>query len=178
MADKTFWPDSDPLLRAYYDHEWGFAEHDDPKLFELLTLEGMQAGLSWLTVLRKHEAFVTAFHHFDIAAVAKMSPADIDNLMVNPELIRSRTKLQSVITNAQAIQKIQAEFGSFDEFLWQFVDHVPIVNHPQATTDIPAQTTLSQTVAKALKKRGFKFVGPVITYSFLQAAGLVNDRFD
>jgi DNA-3-methyladenine glycosylase I len=177
MTENNFWPDSDPLLRNYYDQEWGFPEHDDQKLFELLTLEGMQAGLSWLTVLRKREAFVAAFHQFKIETVAKMSSTDIDALMENPGLIRSRNKLNSVITNAQAIQKVQAEFGSFDEFLWQFVDHTPILNHPKSNADIPAQTELSQTVAKTLKKRGFKFVGPVITYSFLQAAGLVNDRF-
>jgi DNA-3-methyladenine glycosylase I len=177
MADETFWPDSDPLLRKYYDDEWGFPEHDDQKLFELLTLEGMQAGLSWLTVLRKRQAFLDAFHQFEIDTVAKMSSTDVDALMENPGLIRSRNKLNSVISNAQAIQKVQAEFGSFDEFLWQFVDHTPIINHPKSNADIPAQTELSQTVAKALKKRGFKFVGPVITYSFLQAAGLVNDRF-
>ena len=177
MSDKTFWPDSDPLLRKYYDKEWGVPVHDDRKLFELLTLEGMQSGLSWLTVLRKRHAFVDAFHQFEIEIVAKMSSTDVDVLMENPGLIRSRNKLNSVITNAQAIQKVQAEFGSFDEFLWQFVDHSPIVNHPKSNADIPAQTELSQTVAKALKKRGFKFVGPVITYSFLQAAGLVNDRF-
>lgn len=177
MTEHNFWPDSDPLLRNYYDQEWGFPEHDDQKLFELLTLEGMQAGLSWLTVLRKREAFVAAFHQFKIETVAKMSSTDVDALMQNPGLIRSRNKLNSIITNAQAIQKVQAEFGSFDEFLWQFVDHTPIVNHPKSNADIPSQTELSQTVVKALKKRGFKFVGPVITYSFLQAAGLVNDRF-
>ena len=177
MTENNFWPDSDPLLRNYYDQEWGFPEHDDQKLFELLTLEGMQAGLSWLTVLRKREAFVAAFHQFKIETVAKMSSTDVDALMENPGLIRSRNKLNSVITNAQAIQKVQAEFGSFDEFLWQFVDHTPIINHPKSNADIPSQTELSQTVAKALNKRGFKFVGPVITYSFLQAAGLVNDRF-
>lgn len=177
MTETNFWPDSDPLLRAYYDTEWGQPVHDDQHLFELLTLEGMQAGLSWLTVLRKRDAFKVAFHDFDIKRVAEMSEADIDALMQNPDLIRSRAKLNSVITNARAIQAVQQTFESFDEFLWQFVDHTPIINHPQTNADIPAQTELSQTLAKALKKRGFKFVGPVITYSFMQAAGLVDDRF-
>lgn len=177
MADEKLWPQTDPLLQQYYDAEWGRPVHDDQKLFEILTLEGMQAGLSWLTVLRKRAAFVSAFHQFDIGSVAKMSDADIDALMQNPALIRSRNKLHSVITNAQAIQAVQNEFGSFDAYLWRFVAGKPIINHPRSNADIPAQTPLSQAIAKDLKKRGFKFVGPVITYSFLQAAGLVNDRF-
>ncbi|KRM72018.1 DNA-3-methyladenine glycosylase I [Lacticaseibacillus brantae] len=177
MADEDFyWANATPELRAYHDQEWGIPQHGDDNLFELLSLETYQAGLSWQIVLKKRAAFNKAFHHFQINRVAKMTSEEIDALMTNPDIIRNRRKLEATVTNAQAIQRVQAEFGSFDQYLWDFVAGEPIVNAPKSPDEVPAQTELSQLVSKDMKKRGFKFVGPVTIYSYLQGAGLVDDH--
>ncbi len=178
MTSRLAWAERDPLLLAYHDHEWGKPLHDDRALFELLSLEGFQAGLNWLMVLKKRAAINRAFHQFDIARVAKMTADDLAQLQANPELIRNRMKLQAVVTNAQAILRVQAEFGSFDRYLWGFVAGKPVVNRPQTEADIPTQSPLSQQIAKDMKKRGFKFVGPVIIYSYLEGAGLIDDHLE
>ncbi|MFD1484597.1 DNA-3-methyladenine glycosylase I [Lacticaseibacillus baoqingensis] len=176
MVERLAWAAQDPLLQAYHDHEWGVPVHDDRALFELLSLEGFQAGLSWLIVLQKRAAIKQAFYDFELTAVAQMPPAKIDALAQDPQLIRNRLKLQAVVVNAQAIQRVQQAWGSFDAYLWHWVDGKPLVNRPQSQAEIPTQTPLSQTIAKDMKKRGFKFVGPVIIYSYLQGAGLVDDH--
>lgn len=161
---------------AYHDREWGRPLHDDRALFELLILEGMQAGVSWKTILDKRDAFRKAFDNFDPETVAGYGPEKLEALMRNPGILRNRTKLRCAISNAKAYLRIQAEFGSFDSYLWGWVDGTPIVNHPQSMADLPSQTDLSRAISADLKKRGFKFVGPVIIYSLLQSAGLVNDH--
>jgi len=178
MAEDFYWADASPELRDYHDHEWGIPQHEDDKLFELLSLETYQAGLSWQIVLKKRAAFNRAFHHFKIKQVAKMTAGDIDELMQNPDIIRNRRKLEATVTNAQAVQRVQAEFGSFDQYLWNFVHGEPIINRPKRAEEVPAQTELSQLVSKDMKQRGFKFVGPVTIYSYLQGAGLVDDHLD
>lgn len=164
-------------MAAYHDAEWGVPLRDDNSLFELITLEGAQAGLSWQTVLRKRENYRTAFAGFDPVRVAQLAPGDVDRLMLNSGLIRHRGKLESTVTNAQAFLRIQAEHGSFADYIWAFVEGKPIHRNPAAPGDIPASNALSDQVSKDLRKRGFKFVGTTICYSFLQAAGLVNDHF-
>lgn len=176
MSEEKHWYDKDPLLREYHDHEWGVPHHDDQALFELLALEMLQAGLNWQMVLRKRAAFRAAFHQFDIDQVAAMQEPDIDALMQRPELIRNRRKLEAIVTNAQAVQHIQQEFGSFDAYLWAFVDGKPIVNRPQREADVASSTPLSAKAAKDMKQRGFKFVGPVIVYSYFEGAGLIDDH--
>ena len=180
MADtplvRCAWCGADPLYQAYHDTEWGVPLHDDRALFELLTLEGAQAGLSWLTVLKKREGYREAFANFDPAVVARFTDADQARLMQNPGIVRNRLKISSTIDNARAFLAIQAEFGSFDAWLWRFVDGQPIINSPATLADVPARTALSDTLSKALKKRGFRFVGSTICYAFMQAAGLVNDH--
>ena len=173
---RCAWCGADPLYQAYHDTEWGVPLHDDRALFELLTLEGAQAGLSWLTVLKKREGYRKAFANFDPAVVARFTDADQARLMANPGIVRNRLKISSTIDNARAFLAIQAEFGSFDAWLWRFVDGRPIVNSPATIADVPARTALSNTLSKALKQRGFRFVGTTICYAFMQAAGLVNDH--
>lgn len=172
----TQWWETDPLLTAYHDDEWGRPSHDDRELFELLCLEAVQAGLSWLTVLRKRAAFKAQFADFDIDAVAKMTDAQLAAAMQNPGIIRNRRKLWAIVNNAQAVQNVQVTFGSFDAYVWQFTNGQVIRNRPATGADIPAQTDLSRRVAKDMKQRGFKFVGPTTVYSFLQAAGVVDDH--
>jgi len=167
---------ADPLYQAYHDTEWGVPLHDDRALFELLTLEGAQAGLSWITVLRKRETYRQAFAGFDPAIVATFTEADQAALMLNPGIVRNRLKISSTIDNARAFLAIQAEFGSFDAWLWRFVDGNPIQNSLRSLADAQASTALSDELSKALKKRGFRFVGSTICYAFMQAAGLVNDH--
>lgn len=169
---------NDPLQIAYHKEEWGRPLHDDQKLFELLCLESYQAGLSWSTVLHKRQAFRAAFYNYDPKKVAKMTDHALDQLLEKPELIRHKAKLYATRTNAQAFLKIQDEFGSFNHYLWQWVNWKPIVSTVSNYYQMPNQTKLSQNLAKDLKKRGFTFIGPVMTYSFLQAAGLVNDHED
>lgn len=173
---RCAWCGADPLYQAYHDTEWGVPLHDDRALFELLTLEGAQAGLSWITVLRKRETYRQAFAGFDPAIVATFTEADQAALMLNPGIVRNRLKISSTIDNARAFLAIQAEFGSFDAWLWRFVDGNPIQNSLRSLADAQASTALSDELSKALKKRGFRFVGSTICYAFMQAAGLVNDH--
>ena len=168
--------DDDPLEIAYHDKEWGKPLYDDAALFELLCLETYQAGLSWSTVLHKRQAFNDAFYQYDVKKVAEMSDSQLDNLLDNPQLIRHSAKLYATRTNAQAFLRVQEIYGSFSAYLWRFVNGSPQVNDVPSYKEAPTKTALSEQVAKDLKKHGFVFVGPVMAYSFLQAAGLVNDH--
>lgn len=165
-----------PFYEKYHDEEWGQALHDEQRLFELLILEGAQAGLSWELILKKRDAYRQAFHNFDPKKVAKMSDAELEKQTENKEIIRNRRKIFAARTNAEAFLKIQKEFGSFDRFIWQFVDYQPIIGAWKALEEVPCETPLSQKISKELKKRGMIFVGPTIIYSFMQAVGLVNDH--
>ena len=167
---------SKPDYVAYHDAEWGVPLHDDQALFELLVLEGAQAGLSWYTVLRKRAAYREALHGFDPVRLAQLDAADVDRLMQNEGLIRHRRKLESIAENARACLAVQAEEGSFARYLWSFVDGRPQVNCPRTLADYPATTPVSDALSKDLRKRGFKFVGSTIVYALMQAAGLVNDH--
>jgi DNA-3-methyladenine glycosylase I len=173
---RCAWCGIDPLYQAYHDTEWGVPLHDDRALFELLTLEGAQAGLSWITVLKKRDNYRAAFANFDPAVVSRFTEADQAALMLNPGIVRNRLKISSTIGNARAVLAVQAEFGSFDAYLWRFVDGRPIQNALASLKDAQASTPLSDALSKDLKKRGFRFVGSTICYAFMQAAGLVNDH--
>lgn len=165
-----------PLLLAYHDHEWGRPVHDDRKLFEMLCLEGMSVGLSWRTILEKRPAYLRVFHNFDVAACAAMPDEELEEALGNPDIVRARAKVWAIRSNAQAALAIQRECGSLDAYLWGFVDGQQIVGSWHSMDEIPTATELSRTVAADLKRRGMRFVGPVITYSFLQAVGIVNDH--
>jgi DNA-3-methyladenine glycosylase I len=169
-------PLDNPLYVKYHDEEWGVPIHDDRLLFEFLVLEGMQAGLSWLTILRKRENFRTAFDHFNPREIALYNEKKIEELMQNGGIIRNRLKIVSAVQNAKAFLDVQAEFGSFDSFIWQFVEGKPIVNQWKTLKEIPAKTPLSDAISKELKKRGFRFVGSTIIYAHMQATGMVNDH--
>ena len=169
-------PLDNPLYVKYHDEEWGVPIHDDQLLFEFLVLEGMQAGLSWFTILRKRESFRTAFDHFNPREIALYNEKKIEELMQNSGIIRNRLKISAAIQNAKAFLNVQAEFGSFDSFIWQFVKGKAIVNQWKTLKEIPAKTPLSDTISKDLKKRGFKFVGSTIIYAHMQATGMVNDH--
>jgi DNA-3-methyladenine glycosylase I len=170
------WVSDDPLYVRYHDEEWGVPVHDDRKLFEMLTLEGAQAGLSWITVLRKREAYREAFSGFDVPGIAKYGKRDVERLLGNEGIVRNRLKIESTITNAQAFLALQQEAGSFDAFLWPFVGGKPRVNRPETLQDVPARTPESDALSKALGKKGFRFVGSTIAYAFMQACGLVDDH--
>jgi len=170
------WVGDDPLYVAYHDNEWGRPLHEDNRLFELLVLEGAQAGLSWRTILRKREAYREAFDGFDPALVACYDEEKVCQLLQNPGIVRNRRKILSAIANARAFQEVQRAFGSFDAYIWRFVEGKPIVNRPKTLQDYPAKTPLSETISKDLKQRGFSFVGPTIVYAFLQSMGMVNDH--
>lgn len=172
----TEWWQSDPLLQAYHDHEWGRPKHDDQQLFELLSLETLQAGLSWVTVLKKRAAFRAQFADFAIDVVAAMPDMALEAAMQNPAIIRNRRKLWAIRNNAQAVQRVQAAIGSFDAYIWGFTGGRQIVNRPRTSAEIPAQSDLSVRVAKDMKTRGFQFVGPTTIYSFLQGAGIIDDH--
>ena len=176
MVQRCEWTGDDPLYVAYHDEEWGVPQHDDQTLFEFLILEGAQAGLSWSTILNKRENYRSAFDHFDPAIVAQYDEAKIADLLDNPGIVRNKLKVRSAVQNAQAYLKVQAEFGSFDTYIWGFVDGQPITNHWKTLGEIPAETDQSRAMSKALKKRGFNFVGPTICYAFMQACGMVNDH--
>lgn len=173
--NRCSWCSDDEAYIAYHDGEWGRPQHDDVKLFELLTLEGMQAGLSWITILKKREAFRRAFCGFDAARVAAFGEEDIARLMADAGIVRSRRKIAAAIGNARAFMQVQRDAGSFDRFIWSYVDFSPIVNAPEPG-NVPSSTELSERISRDLKARGFRFVGPTIVYSFMQAAGLVNDH--
>ena len=176
MTTRCQWSGDDPLYVAYHDEEWGVPLHDDQQLFEFLILEGAQAGLSWITILRKRENYRAAFDHFDPAKVARYDEAKIAELLENPGIVRNRAKVRAAVQNAQAFLQIQEAFGSFDSYIWQFVDGQPKINRWQTLSDVPAETAESRAMSKDLKKRGFTFVGPTICYAFMQACGLVNDH--
>ncbi|ARJ41871.1 DNA-3-methyladenine glycosidase [Pantoea alhagi] len=170
------WVSTDPLYQTYHDHEWGIAQTQSRILFEMLCLEGQQAGLSWITVLKKRENYRAAFYQFDPHAVVLMNESDIDRLMQNSGLIRHRAKLNAIVTNARAYLAMQENGEDFSRFIWSFVDGQPQINHFADGAAVPAQTLVSISLSKALKKRGFKFVGSTICYAFMQACGLVNDH--
>lgn len=161
---------------AYHDDEWGVPTHDDVHLFEMLTLEGAQAGLSWSTILNKREGYRRAFGGFDPVRVARYSPSKVEALLTDPGIVRNRLKVESTVQNARAVLDVQAELGSLDALLWSFVDGVPVVNRWRELGNIPAETDASSTMSKELKRRGFRFVGPTVCYAFMQACGLVNDH--
>jgi len=163
-------------MLAYHDDEWGVPAHDDQHLFEMLTLEGAQAGLSWSTILRKREGYRRLFAGFDPAVVARFRPTDVERLLQDPAIVRNRLKVGSTVNNANRVLEVQAELGSFDAYLWSFVDGEPIVGRQRRLSDLPAETELSRTLSKDLRERGFRFVGPTVCYAFMQAVGLVNDH--
>jgi DNA-3-methyladenine glycosylase I len=173
---RCAWAGSDPLYCDYHDREWGVPVHDERLLFEFLILEGAQAGLSWITILRKREAYRAAFAGFDPERVARFDDASIAGLLANPGIVRNRLKVASAVTNARAFLQVQEEFGSFDAYLWRFVDGRPIRNAWQSMKEVPSSTPLSETLSRDLKKRGFGFVGSTICYAMMQAIGMVNDH--
>jgi DNA-3-methyladenine glycosylase I len=163
-------------MAAYHDEEWGVPSHDDRHLFELLTLEGAQAGLSWSTILHKREGYNRAFAGFDPEVVAGFEGKDVERLLADPGIIRNRLKVESTIANAARVVGIQAELGSFDAYLWAFVDGTPVVNQWRTLSELPAETELSRALSKDLKRRGFRYVGPTICYAFMQTVGMVDDH--
>ena len=178
MNDKIRcqWCVGDKLYQEYHDKEWGKPIYDDAILFEFIILESFQAGLSWITILKKRENFRNAFDNFNYKKIANYDEKKIAELMQNAGIIRSELKIKSGISNAKAFLKIQQEFGSFSKYIWNFTNGKPIVNHPKTVIDVPATTILSESISKDLKKRGFKFVGPTIVYAYMQAVGIVNDH--
>jgi len=174
---RCFWvPAHDETYARYHDEEWGRPVHDDVLLFEMLTLEGAQAGLSWSTILNKRDGYRAAFAGFDPKKVARFDARQKRALLANPGIVRNRLKIDSTISNARAFLEVQAEKGSFDAYLWAFVDGKPQVNHPRTRAEVPAHTELSDQISKDLRKRGFRFVGSTIIYAYLQAVGVVNDH--
>ena len=178
MADLTrcAWCSADPLYRAYHDTEWGVPLHDERALFELLTLEGAQAGLSWFTILKKRENYRRAFDHFDAERIARYNEADVARLMADAGIVRNRLKIESTISNARAVLALREAGGGLDGYFWNFVGGQPIVNAPTSLAQVPTSTPLSDAISKDLKKRGFRFVGSTIVYAHMQAMGLVNDH--
>ena len=176
MTIRCGWVGDDPLYQDYHDREWGVSVHDDRLLFAKLILDGAQAGLSWLTILKKRENYWQAFDQFEAEKIAIYDEAKVAELMGNAGIVRNRLKIQSTISNAKAFLAIQNEFDSFDQYLWQFVNHKTIQNQWQTLAELPTKTKESENMSKDLKKRGFKFVGPTICYAFMQAVGMVNDH--
>ena len=169
---------STPLSIAYHDDEWGVPVHDDRVLFEFITLEGAQAGLSWETILKKRETYREAFADFDPAKVARFTPARVERLLQNPGIVRNRLKIESTVTNAKAFLAVQKEFGSFDAYVWRFVNGSPLSNRRRTMKDLPARTPESDALSRDLAKRGFRFVGSTICYAFMQAVGMVDDHIE
>ncbi|AZJ36864.1 DNA-3-methyladenine glycosylase I [Tenacibaculum singaporense] len=176
MKKRCFWVSDDPLYIEYHDNEWGVPVYDDDKLFEFLILETFQAGLSWITVLKKRENFRKAFDNFDYKKIAKYSEDKYEELLQDAGIIRNKLKIRATITNAQAFMKVQEEFGTFSKYIWAFTDGKPIVNKFEKREEVPATTELSDAISKDLKKRGFKFVGSTVIYAHMQATGMVNDH--
>ncbi len=176
MTERCPWCGTAPGYVRYHDEEWGVPVHDDRRLFEKLSLEGAQAGLSWISILRRREAYRAAFLNFAVTQLAEWGPADVERLLDDVGIIRNRAKIESVISNARAFMAVQDEFGTFDTYIWRYVDGVPVQNRFQSMADMPAHTPVSTALGKDLKRRGFKFVGPTIAYSLMQAMGLVNDH--
>ncbi len=175
MVKRCEWATEEPNL-SYHDTEWGVPQHDDQKLFEFLILEGAQAGLSWVTILKRREGYRKAFANFDAKKVAKFNEKKISLLLKDESIIRNKLKINSAINNAKQFLKIQKEFGTFDKYLWSFVDHKPIKNKFKKLSDLPSSTVVSEKMSTDLKKRGFNFVGPTICYALMQAIGMVNDH--
>lgn len=170
------WVSGNELEEKYHDEEWGHEQHEDQKLFEMLILESMQAGLSWSTILKKRETLTSAYDQFDYVKIAKYTQEKIASLLEDPGIIRNKLKINAAITNAQVFMHIQEEYGSFDQFIWSYVDGKPIRNHWDSIADVPASTELSDTISKDLKKKGFKFLGTTTVYAFMQATGMVDDH--
>jgi len=170
------WAGTDPLYIAYHDTEWGVPSHDDRHLFEMLVLEGAQAGLSWITILRKRAHYREAFEGFDPARVARFTPARIERLLKNPNIVRNRLKVAGAVRNAQAFLRVQDEFGSFDRYVWSHVGGRPVINRFRTLREVPARTPVSDALSRDLRRRGFTFVGSTICYAFMQATGMVNDH--
>lgn len=170
------WCVGNELYEKYHDLEWGVPVYDDKTLFEFLVLESFQAGLSWLTILKKREDFRTAFANFSIPEVAKYSAKDVEELLNNEKIVRNRLKIEAAINNAKRVIEIQEEYTSLSDYLWSFIDHKPINNSVKSQKEVPAKTALSQKISKELKKKGFKFLGPTTVYAFMQATGMVNDH--
>lgn len=175
-SKRCAWAGTDPLYAAYHDTEWGVPVHDDQRQFEFLILEGAQAGLSWITILRKRDNYRAAFDQFDAGKVARYSAQKIERLLQDPGIVRNRLKIAAAVTNAQAFLKVQEEFGSFDKYLWQFVGGAPLQNRWKTLKQVPTSTPESDAMSKDLKQRGFKFVGSTICYAHMQACGMVNDH--
>jgi DNA-3-methyladenine glycosylase I len=176
MKHRCPWAGSDPAYLAYHDEEWGVPVHDDRRLFEMLILEGAQAGLSWLTILKKRENYRRAFHFFDPTKIAAYTAQDIRRLLADPGIVRNRLKIEAAIRNARGTLAIQKEFGTLDAYLWRYVDGRPIRNEWTSMAELPARTELSDALGRDLKRRGFNFVGSTICYAFMQAVGMVNDH--
>ena len=174
--NRCEWAGDDPLMQAYHDTEWGVPLHDDRLLFEFLVLEGAQAGLSWITILKKRAHYRKVFDGFDAAKIARYRPPRIERLLKDAGIVRNRAKVEGTVKSAKAYLEIVAEYGSFDEYIWQFVGGKPVKNRWKTLKDIPAETPESKTMSKDLKRRGFTFVGPTICYAFMQATGMVNDH--
>ena len=170
------WAGDDPLMQRYHDEQWGVPVHDDRLLFEMLTLEGAQAGLSWSTILHKRDGYRAAFQGFDVAKVARLSARDRARLLRDPGIVKNRAKIESTVGNAKAFLAVQRELGSFDAYLWGHVRGVPVQGKRRTRADVPATSPLADALSRDLKKRGFRFVGPTIVYAFLQAVGVVNDH--
>jgi DNA-3-methyladenine glycosylase I len=173
---RCAWPGQDPLYVVYHDEEWGVPLHEDNRLFEMLVLESMQSGLSWITILRKRKAFQVAFRQFDPARVAKFGSKEIEKLLANPGIIRNRAKLEAAVANARATLGVQEKYGSLDSFLWRVVDGKPLVHRWADYREAPAKTVESGILAKECKEHGFRFIGPTVAYAFMQAIGMVNDH--
>ena len=176
MTNRCAWPTGNELMIDYHDHEWGVPLHNDVKIFEFMVLDAFQAGLSWLTILKKRENFRKAFDYYDIKKIADYGENDFNRLMNDAGIIRNRLKITATIENAKQYQKIQQEFGSFDAYIWHFTNGESVINKWTSIKELPAKTELSDRISKALLKRGFKFVGSTIIYAFLQAMGIVNDH--
>ena len=173
---RCSWANGSALEQAYHDEEWGVPLHDDSGLFEFITLEGAQAGLSWATILKKRENYRKLFNGFDVEKIARYNKRKIESLMDNPGIVRNRLKIESTVSNARAFLEIQQAFGSFDAYIWRFTDGEPIVNRWRSGAEVPARTGISDSMSADLKKRGFRFVGSTICYAFMQATGMVNDH--
>lgn len=178
MAERCAWCGTDPLYVAYHDTEWGVPSHDDRHLFEMLVLEGAQAGLSWITVLRKREHYRRVFADFDAAQVARYTDEDVARLLADPGIVRNRLKVEAVVANARAVLAARERFGSLDALVWRFVEGVPRDGARRALADVPAATAESQAMSRELKRLGFRFVGPTVCYAFMQAVGMVNDHVE
>lgn len=176
LLKRCDWVSDDPLYIAYHDHEWGQPIHDDRTHFEFLVLESAQAGLSWITILRKRENYRKAYDNFQPEFVARYDETKIDNLLSNAGIVRNRRKIEASINNAKCFLEVQKEFGTFDRYIWGFVENQPLIGHWKELSEVPASTELSDYISKDMKKRGFRFIGTTIIYSYLQAVGIINDH--